>query len=290
MAETSEWLHEPVHPGVLDAWRLREVLRDAQTAYQHVLVAETQLGRTLFCDRNAQSAECGQLAFHEAECVPAMALAERNRRALVIGCSEGTVPLILAESGFGRIDQIDLDAECVAICAECLPYGFAPQDVRAAEQGRGSVRLSYGDGVRFVHDALAAATTYDLIVLDLPEEHGETDPATSEGRAFLARCRELLAPGGVLSSHVSRPYVSVPTRASAASFASAWRTFGEVFGTRVYFRSDEQPWAAIMLGRADAVADPTTRMRTGLARLPRTPRTVDSLGLLGATRLPRVLR
>lgn len=283
------WLHEQVHPGVVDAWRLYEVVRDVRTPYQRVRVARTSLGTTLFCDDNVQSAECGQLAFHEAECVPAMALVESARSALVIGCSEGTVPLILAEAGFERIDHVDLDVDCLRICAEDLPYGFTTEDVRVAERGRGAVRLHYGDGVRYVRDALADRVGYDLIVLDLPEEHDETDGGSASGRAFLARCRDLLNPGGVVSTHVCRPYVSAPTVDSAESLVRAWQTFGELFGTRVYFRSDEQPWAAVMLGRADAVAGPVNRMCAGIDRFGYKPRTLDSLSLRRATHLPRVL-
>ena len=97
------WLYEPVHADVRDAWWLHQIRCDVRTPYQHVQIADTKLGTTLFCDSNVQSAELGQLHFHEAECVPAMSLADRPTRALVIGCSEGTVPLILAEAGFDHV-------------------------------------------------------------------------------------------------------------------------------------------------------------------------------------------
>ena len=147
------WLYEPVHADVRDAWWLHQIRCDVRTPYQHVQIADTKLGTTLFCDSNVQSAELGQLHFHEAECVPAMSLADRPTRALVIGCSEGTVPLILAEAGFDLVEQVDLDGDCVALCAEHLPYGFTHDDVRAAERGDGPVRLRYGDGVAHVREA-----------------------------------------------------------------------------------------------------------------------------------------
>lgn len=285
----SRWLTEPVHDDVRDLWFLHEVVHQARTELQEVLVARTHLGTTLFCDQNPQSAELGQLHFHEAELLPAMALAERTRRVLVIGCSEGTVPQIAAQSGVERVDHVDLDPECVRICAEHLPYGFTPDEVRMAEAGSGAVKLHYEDGFEFIRRGVREGATYDVVVLDLPEEPEDESFAYLQ-RDFLVECRELLAPGGVLSTHVSRPYLSVPTRASAPGLQRPWSQFGEVFGTRVYFRSEEQPWAAIMLGRADEVERPVDRMRERLAELPYKPRTMDGLSLLRAVDLPMVLR
>ncbi|RCW47007.1 spermidine synthase [Halopolyspora algeriensis] len=288
----ARWLREPIRDDVMDLWWLGEVLHESRTPYQHLLVARTRLGTTLFCDHNPQSAECGQLAFHEAELVPAMLLAERVRSVLVIGCSEGTVCQLAEEAGAERIDHVDIDPDCVRVCARHLPYGYTPEEAEAAERGAGPVRLHYGDGDRFVQQALRSGTRYDLVVLDLPEE--QDDPGAQHnvlyGSEFLTSCRELLAPGGVVSTHVSRPYLSVPMPDSTESLARPWRRFGEIFGTRVYFRSDEQPWAAIMLGRAEAVDDPVQHMRETLAELPYRPRTLDAPALLSATRLPAVLR
>ncbi|MHA6799405.1 spermidine synthase [Bounagaea algeriensis] len=286
----TRWLTEPVRDDVRDLWRLHEVLYEGSTPYQQVLIARTLLGVTLFCDDNPQSAEIGQLAFHEAELVPAMLLAERLDRVLVIGCSEGTVPQIAAEAG-AQVDHVDIDPDCVRICAEHLPYGFTLEDVRAAESGDGAIRLHYQDGADFVRAAPPEAR-YDVIVLDLPEEQEEFDlPHNALYEAdFLRECQRLLAPNGVLSTHVSRPYLSLPTADSAASLVRPWRRFGEVFGTRVYFRADEQPWGAIMLGRDDVIADPVARMRQRLTELRYRPRTMDDRALLSATHVPMVLR
>ncbi|WP_225978564.1 spermidine synthase [Gandjariella thermophila] len=286
------WLCEPIRPDVADLWRLDEVRYEGKTPYQRVLIARTRLGVTLFCDDNPQSAECGQLAFHEAELVPAMLLAERVRRVLVIGCGEGTVCQIAAEAGAEHVDHVDIDPDCVWACARHLPYGYDEDQVRAAERGEGPIRLHYADGGQFVLDALRSGTRYDVVVLDLPEEQdgSETGHNALYGTQFLACCRDLLTPGGVVATHVSRPYLSLPTADSVGSFVRPWRRFAEVFGTRVYFRSDEQPWGTIMLGRADTVADPVRRMIDRLPALRYRPATIDAPMLTSATHLPAVLR
>jgi spermidine synthase len=286
------WLSEPIRPDVLDMWRLDTVLHEAKTPYQHVVIARTRLGVTLFCDDDPQSAECGELAFHEAELVPAMLLAERVRRVLVIGCGEGTVCRIAVEAGAEHVDHVDIDQECVWACARHLPYGYDLDQVAAAERGDGAIRLHYADGGQFVLDALRSGTRYDVVVLDLPEEQdgSETGHNALYGTRFLACCRDLLEPGGVVATHVSRPYLSLPAADSVASLVRPWRRFAEVFGTSAYFRSAEQPWGAVMLGRTDPVADPVRHMIDRLPALRYRPKTIDAATLASAATPPAVLR
>lgn len=132
---------------------------------------------------------------------------------LVIGCGEGTVPQIAERAGAERVDHVDLDAECVRLCAEHLPYGYDLDELRRAERGEGAIQLHYGDGLAFVEQARRAGVGYDVVVLDLPEEQ-EDDPDAHNRylrESVLERCRDALEPGGVLSTHVSRPHLSAPT-------------------------------------------------------------------------------
>ena len=164
-----------------------------------------------------------------------MLLAERAGRVLVIGCSEGTVPQIAAQAGAERVDHVDIDRECVRLCAEHLPYGFGIEEVREAERGDGPICLHYADGADFVRDSLRKGSRYDVIVLDLPEEHEDDSGASHNAlytREFLALCRDLLVPGGVVSTHVSRSYLSLPAQDSIDTLRHPWRRFGDVFGTR----------------------------------------------------------
>src|SRR5699024_3118427 len=165
-------------------------------------------------------------------------------------------------------------------------------ELRRAELGDGPIALHYQDGAEFVDSARGTDPRYDVIVLDLPEEQEDADPPHNAfyGTDFLVQCRSLLSPGGVLATHVSRPYLSLPTADSATSLVRPWERFGEVFGTRVYFRADEQPWGAIMLGRREEVPDPVSRMCEQLPTLLYEPRTMDERALRSATHVPAVLR
>ncbi|NYH79054.1 spermidine synthase [Actinopolyspora biskrensis] len=293
MANTTDsWLREPIRDDLVDMWRLHEVHCTVDTDFQRVLIANTRLGVTLFCDDNPQSAENGQLIFHEAELIPAVLLAEHVRSILVIGCSEGTVPLIAAELGTEHVDHVDIDPECVRLCADHLPYGYTPEDLKRAERGEGVVRLHYADGADFVTEALRRGDRYDVIVLDLPEE--DENPAAGHnamyGQGFFTTYRKLLTPGGVLSTHVSRSHLSFPTAETAESLRRPWTQLGNTFGTRVFFRSTEHPWAAIMLATPAELDEPVRLMRERLPELARAPRTIDAAELRGATYPPLALR
>ena len=107
------------------------------------------------------------------------------------------------------------------------------------------------DGLDFVREARGTEDRYDVVVLDLPEE--QEDPQVSVNalyeEQFLRDCKELLN-GGVVSTHVSRQRLSLPTRIRWR-LRAAMATVRRGLRHRVYFRSDEQPWGTIMLGRRD---------------------------------------
>src|SRR5215470_7297308 len=182
----TRWLHEPLAPGLRRSWLLDEVLWAGDTGFQHVVIARTEQGVTLFCDGERQSSELGQLAYHEALLVPALLLAERVERVLVVGSSEGVVSQLAVAAGARTVDHVDIDRECVRRCAELLPYGYSAAELAAAERGDSPVRVHYADGWDFV----AAASGFDVIVVDLPDERDNQTAQHNRlyGVEFLRRC------------------------------------------------------------------------------------------------------
>ena len=82
-------LREPMAPGITRTWELTDVLCDVHTEFQHLVIGRTEQGISLFSDSDRQSTEFSQLVYHEALMVPAMLLAERIDRVLIIGSGEG---------------------------------------------------------------------------------------------------------------------------------------------------------------------------------------------------------
>ncbi|MBY8853848.1 spermidine synthase, partial [Saccharothrix sp. MB29] len=97
-------------------WEVDEVVVDAKTEFQHLVIARTAQGLSLFCDDDRQSTEFSQLTYHEALMVPALLLADRVERVLVIGSSEGVVCRMAVEAGASVVDHIDIDEQAVKLC------------------------------------------------------------------------------------------------------------------------------------------------------------------------------
>jgi spermidine synthase len=278
-------IEEPLAPGLRRLWEVSEVLADARTAYQHVVLARTAQGVGLFCDDERQSTEHSQLVYHEALLVPALLLASQLDRVLVVGSGEGVVSQLAVAAGARWVDHVDIDREAVELCARHLPYGYTPEELRTAEQGNGPVRVHYADGWDFLEHAARSAHRYDVVVVDLPDERpGPAQHNRLYQAEFLAACRSVLAPGGVVTSQAG-----CPTLWRNRTLLGAWQRFHEVFPTVVYFGSTEHEWA-FLTGLTEPLPDPAATMTERLATLPYQPESIDAPTLQAATVAPHTLR
>src|SRR5271157_518774 len=265
---------EPIAPGLTRNWRLSELICDVRTRFQHLVIGRTEQGVSLFSDGERQSTELSQLVYHEALLVPALLLADKVERVLVIGCGEGVVSRLAVSAGATHVDHVDIDRDAVRLCAEHLPYGYSMDELRRAESGLGPVTVHYGDGWDFVDRTTGS---YDVVLVDLPDER--TEPAQHNrlyGVDFLERCRAI---GGVVVSQAGCPALW-----RNETLRRSWRRFHETFATVVYFGSDEHEWA-FLSGVAEARDDPVAGMRARLRTLPYRPATIDA-GSLGASTVP----
>ncbi|NBH05214.1 spermidine synthase [Amycolatopsis sp. SID8362] len=276
-------IHEPVGPGLTRVWEVGDVVYDERTPYQHVLIGKTAQGVSLFCDGERQSTEASQLVYHEALMVPALLLAERVRRVLIIGSSEGVASLLAVGAGASLVEHVDIDEQAVRACAEHLPYGYTPADLA---RGDGPIRVSFDDGWAFLAAAEARGDTYDVVVIDLPDENDDPDAQHNRlyGKDFLGRCVRVLAPGGVVTCQAG-----CPTLWRNETLRAAWRRFSEVFGTVLYFGSDEHEWA-FLSGRVDRVDDPAALVARRFAERGSEAATLDAEALLGGATPPYSLR
>ncbi|GAA0942927.1 spermidine synthase [Pseudonocardia zijingensis] len=275
---------EVIGAGLTRHWRLDAVHAEVRTPYQQVLVAETAHGTTLFCDEERQSAAATQLVYHEAMFLPAALLAARRERVLVIGSSEGVVSQLAVAAGAQLVDHVDIDPDCVRLCATHLPYGYTPDELAAAERHDGPVRVHYGDGLAFVSET---AQRYDVVVVDLPDERPD-DPDAQLNRLystdFLRRCAQVLTDGGVVTSQAGSPALW-----RNATLRAAHDRFREVFDQVVPYVSDEHEWV-FLSGRAGGGPDPVGEMVRRLDELPVPPGTLDAEALRSRSVLPFALR
>lgn len=270
---------EPLGPGLTRNWTLSEVICDVRTEYQELVIGSTEQGVALFSDGERQSTEFSQLVYHEALLVPALLLAGRVERVLIIGSGEGVVSQLAVAAGASHVDHVDIDREAVRLCAEHLPYGYSSDELRSAEQGLGPVTMHYRDGWDFVD---RCASSYDIVVVDLPDERPE--PAQHNrlyDNGFLEMCREI---GRVVVGQAG-----CPTLWRSETLHRSWRRYHETFGTTVYFGSDEHEWA-FLSGLGDPVVNPVALMSERLPTLAYHPQTIDAAALIAATVPPKSLR
>lgn len=274
---------EPLAPGLTRSWRFSEVICDVRTDFQHLVIGGTEQGAALFSDGERQSTEFSQLVYHEALLVPALLLAGRIERVLVIGSGEGVVCQLAVTAGATHVDHVDIDSEAVRLCAAHLPYGYTPDELRRAEEGLGPISVHYRDGWDFLNDFAGRSTApYDVVVIDLPDERN--DPAQHNrlyDAEFLRRCRD--------SGRVVVGQAGCPTLWRNDSLLRSWRRFHETFTTVLYFGSDEHEWA-FLSGSAEPIDDPVAVMSARFPALSYRPRTIDAASLAGSTVPPRSLR
>lgn len=280
---------EPLGPGLRRIWDVDEVLWSGHTGFQQVLIARTAHGVTLFCDDDRQSSEASQLVYHEALLVPALLLARRCDRVLVIGSSEGVVSQLAVAAGALRVEHVDIDAECVRRCARLLPYGYSPAELDRAEAGDGPVAVHYGDGAKYLSAALRDGARYDVIVVDLPDEragHGADEVPHNRlyGAEFLRDAASALTDGGVLVSQAG-----CATLWRNETLAGAVDRFTSVFPTVVHYGSDEHEWS-FLTGTPSREPDPVARITDRLDRLPYRPVSLDADALRRGAVLPHALR
>ncbi|WP_241010774.1 spermine/spermidine synthase domain-containing protein [Mycobacterium camsae] len=270
---------EPLAPGLTRSWTLSEVICDVRTPFQELVIGRTEQGVALFSDGERQSTEFSQLVYHEALLVPALLLADRIERVLIIGSGEGVISQLAVAAGAGHVDHVDIDRDAVRLCAEHLPYGYSMAELRRAEAGLGPITMHYRDGWEFVEHH---SGRYDIVVVDLPDERAEAAPHNRlYGSVFLSRCRRI---GRVVVGQAG-----CPTLWRNETLRSSWQRFRETFCTVVYFGSDEHEWA-FLSGLSDPTVDPVGLMSQRLPALAYRPRTIDAHSLIAATVPPKALR
>lgn len=277
---------EPMGAGLTRVWDVDEVLFEGRTAFQNVLIGRTAQGVSLFCDDERQSTELSQLVYHEALMIPSLLLAERVERVLIIGSSEGVASELAVAAGAVVVDHVDIDAEAVRACAEHLPYGYTLDDLARAERGDGKIRVHYRDGWEFLAEARERGETYDVVVIDLPDENDDPEAQHNRlyGNDFLARCAALLTAGGVVGCQAG-----CPTLWRNQTLSASHRRFAESFGAVLYYGSDEHEWA-FLSGRAEPSDDPGALVAAKIGEAGFGQSTVDEKALRANTVPPISLR
>jgi spermidine synthase len=186
-------------------YRIEQALWAGKTfCSETVLAVSPEFGKVLFLDKELQSAESDEAIYHEHLIHPVMntMTGRQGLRVLIVGGGEGaTAREVLKWSNVGHVDWVDIDEPLVELCRRHL--GWVDDAVY------NDSRLHYtGADIRLFF--LNCTTSYDVIVLDLPDPdvdtlgtYTEEDPLDYPlyGKVFWKELKRILAEGGAIVSH-----------------------------------------------------------------------------------------
>lgn len=175
---------------------IRRTLHRERSPYQEIAVHETSdHGRLLVLDGCIMLTERDEFIYHEMLVHPALLSHPDPRRVVVVGGGDGgTVREVARHDGVTSIVQVEIDERVTAVSRLHFP-GL----VSALDDPR--VRLVFADAVAWMRDAPAGSA--DVILIDSTDPVGPA--AGLFAVPFLADCRRVLAPGGILALQSESP-------------------------------------------------------------------------------------
>ena len=195
-----------------------EVVFDQSSHYQHLTVTRRHVPNTseyvygFYLNGRMQFSSEDEHIYHGMLVYPAMAIAPRRERVLIIGGGDGLALRDVLAWDPKQVDLIDLDNQLVDFFQggevadrESLPaYHRALVALNGASFSDPRVNVTFGDAFVEV-DRLAKPAPYDVIIIDLPDpSHPDLNRLYSD--QFYARLFHLLASEGVLVTQSTSPY------------------------------------------------------------------------------------
>lgn len=227
-------MREKMSDGLIREWEVFESLWSGRTKFQQVDICKTAHGISLFCDEERQSCEKTQLIYHEAMTYPALFYCQYPENVLILGSSEGVATQIVSKFCHPQdVVHVDIDEECVRLCAEHLPYGYTLEDVdRLVASGN----LIFQDGKKYLEENRGR---WDIILMDLPDEQEEEAPQNNlYTEDFFTTVRARLSKNGMFLSQAG-----CPTAWRSNTLQFMLRRFKSAFYYWKYFDMPEHEWA-----------------------------------------------
>lgn len=232
----------------------RTVLYERQSAYDHILLTETDGLFCLFTQekeyRNIQGCVHSKrplfiVSEHARALMSALLLKPHPQRVLIMGMGAGVVPMavrIAAPDAF--IETVEKDPEIEKICKDLFYY-----------QQDKLTRTYLADGRQFAEEAAAAGAAYDLVIINtLTAKYMPDHMMTKE---FLETLRSIMHPGAV---------IAVNTLAGSRLYCNESVTYSAVFGPFFNFHTDNGH--RIIVAAKGGVPDAAT-VQDGARRLAR---------------------
>ncbi len=158
------WLTEDEREHMKLSYRIRDVLFDQQSAYQHVMVLDSyDFGPMLVLDGVVQTTSMDGFIYNEMISHVPLNMHPEPRSVLIIGGGDlGAAREVCRYPDVGRVDLVEIDKLVVDACLEYLP------DVSGHLKDN-RVYYHFTDGVEF---AAQCRSDYDVIIVDSSDPVG----------------------------------------------------------------------------------------------------------------------
>ena len=192
------WFEETLHPGFHSRLGIEQVLHEAKTEHQHLVIFENpEFGRVLALDGVVQTTERDEFIYHEMLAhVPILAHGSAKNVLIIGGGDGGMLEEVLKHREVEAAVQVEIDDTVVELSKRYLRAicGNAYEDPRTD--------LVIADGVGFVNQT---DRRFDVIIVDSTDPIGPGEVLF--GERFYGGCKSCLANGGVLVTQNGVPFV-----------------------------------------------------------------------------------
>jgi spermidine synthase len=191
------WFTEELHPYYRKGLRVKRVLADEQTQYQHLQLVETEFfGNAMILDGIIQMTERDNMGYHEMIVHVPMLAVEQPKRVLIVGGGDGgALQQVLRYPSVEEVVICELDQRVVDLSREHFAASFGDPwvDPRA--------RLLIRDAFGYLEENPGQ---YDVIISDTTDPIGMAERLFSNEFYQLIVCA--LVPSGAAATQCEQPF------------------------------------------------------------------------------------
>jgi spermidine synthase len=193
----SIWFTEELHPYYRKGLRVKRVLADEQTPYQHLQFVETEFfGNAMILDGIIQLTERDNMGYHEMIVHVPMLAVGRPRRVLIVGGGDGgSLQQVLRYPSVEEAVVCELDQRVVDLSREYFAASFG--DPWADSRSKLLVRDAFG----YLEENPGQ---FDVIISDTTDPIGMAEKLFSD--EFYKLIVRALAPGGAAATQCEQPF------------------------------------------------------------------------------------
>jgi spermidine synthase len=193
----SIWFTEELHPYYRKGIRIKRVLADERTQYQHLQVVETEFfGNAMILDGIIQLTERDNMGYHEMIVhVPMLAVGEPKRVLIVGGGDGGSLQQVLRYPSVQEAVVCELDQRVVDLSRQHFAASFG--DPWADPRAKLLVRDAFG----YLEENPGQ---FDVIISDTTDPIGMAERLFSD--EFYKLMVRALAPGGAAATQCEQPF------------------------------------------------------------------------------------